>query len=135
MFTHAITRKPANTYTQAITTSGLGAPHITLASYQHEQYCLALQQAGMTVEVLPPDPAYPDSVFVEDTAIVEPDFAVLNRPGALSRRGEAKAILPALEKYFETIFRIESEGTLDGGDICKVEDVYFLGLSERTNPE
>lgn len=135
MFIHAITRKPASSYTQAITTSGLGSPDLTLANQQHEQYCLALQQAGITVEVLAPNVEFPDSVFVEDTAIVEPGFAVLTRSGALSRRGETQAILPTLKKHFDTIFPIEGEGTVDGGDICKVEDVYFLGVSERTNPE
>lgn len=135
MFTHAITRIPATSYPHAITTSDLGQPDLELAFQQHQRYCQALVQAGLQVDNLSPLEAYPDSVFVEDTAIVEPDFAVLTRPGALSRRGEAQATLPALEKYFETIFRIEGEGTLDGGDICKVEDVYFLGVSERTNPE
>lgn len=135
MFTHAITRTPATSYLQAITTSDLGQPDLELTFQQHQRYCQALVQAGLQVDNLPPLEAFPDSVFVEDTAIVEPDFAVLTRPGALSRRGEAQAILPTLEKYFETIFRIEGEGTLDGGDICKVEDVYFLGVSERTNPE
>lgn len=134
-FSYAITRKPANTYTQAITTSDLGAPDLTLARYQHQQYCLALQQAGLTVEILPEMDEFADSVFVEDAAIVEPDFAVLTRPGVLSRRGETEAMLPTLERYFKTIFHIKEEGTLDGGDICKVEDVYFLGISERTNPE
>ena len=134
-FSYAITRKTSNTYTQAITTSDLGAPDLTLARYQHQQYCQALQQAGLSVEILPEMDVFPDSVFVEDAAIVEPDFAVLTRPGALSRRGETEAILPTLERYFKTIFHIKGEGTLDGGDICKVEDVYFLGISERTNPE
>lgn len=135
MFTHAITRKPANTYTLAITSSDLGTPDITIAHLQHEQYCLALQKTGIRVEVLAPDAIHPDSVFVEDTAIVEPDFAVLTRPGVPSRRGEAQEMLPTLEKHFNTIFRIEEDGTLDGGDICKVDDVYFLGVSARTNPE
>ncbi len=135
MFTHAITRSPANTYTQAITTAGLGSPDLALANHQHEQYCLALQQAGMTVEVLAKDDLFPDSVFMEDTAIVEPGFAVLTHPGALSRRGEAQAILPTLKKHFKTIFQIEGVGTLDGGDICKAKDVYFIGVSERTNPD
>ena len=78
---------------------------------------------------------YPDSVFVEDTAIVEPEFAVITRPGALSRRGETQSMLPTLEKHFEQIFIIEADGTLDGGDICKLDGIYFLGISERTNPE
>lgn len=134
-FSFALTRKPANTYTQAITTSDLGAPDLMLARYQHQQYCLALQQAGVTVEVLPEMDEFPDSVFVEDAAIVESDFAVLSCPGALSRRGETEAMLPTLERYFESIFHIQEDGTLDGGDICKVEEVYFLGISERTNPE
>jgi dimethylargininase len=133
-FTHAITRRPANTYTQAITSSDLGPPDIELANQQHTQYCQALQFAGLQLEILPALEAFPDSVFVEDTAIVEPEFAVLSRPGAHSRRDENQEILPTLEKNFELIHRIEADGTLDGGDVCKVNDVYYLGISERTNP-
>lgn len=132
-FTHAITRNPAESYLHGITTAELGLPDLVLALKQHAHYCQALEQADVQVDTLPALKTYPDSVFVEDTAIVEPEFAVLARPGAVARRGEAAEILPVLEGKFERVYQIEGNATLDGGDICKAEDVYYLGLSARTN--
>ncbi len=132
-FTHAITRKPGNSFPFGITTAELGKPELELALTQHNLYCAALTQLGLQVNVLPALEFFPDSVFVEDVAIVEPEFAVLTRPGAIPRRDEAQEMLPVLEQYFKRIYQIEGNATLDGGDICKADDVYFLGLSARTN--
>jgi dimethylargininase len=134
-FTHAITRKPANSFPYGITTAALGKPDLELALTQHNQYCSALVQLGLQVDVLPVLELFPDSVFVEDVAIVEPDFAVLTRPGAIPRRDEAQEMLPELKKYFKRIYQIEGNATLDGGDICKADDIYYIGLSARTNLE
>ena len=134
-FTHAITRTPPNSYLHAITTAELGQPDLEIALQQHNQYCQVLEQAGLQVQALPALEAYPDSVFVEDTAILEPDFAVLSQPGAISRQGEATEMLPVLEENFDRVYQIEGHGTLDGGDICKVEDRYYIGISARTNLE
>jgi dimethylargininase len=134
-FTHAITRKPPESYLHAITTAELGQPDLALTQQQHLQYCQVLREAGLQVDVLPALEAFPDSVFVEDTAIVEPDFAVISQPGAISRRGEAAAMLPVLTEHFKRIYQIEGQGTLDGGDICKVKDGYLIGISARTNLE
>ncbi len=134
-FTHAITRKPSGSYLGAITTAELGQPDLEVTRQQHQQYCAVLKQAGLQVHILPALEAYPDSVFVEDTAIVESDFAVLSQPGAISRRGEAAEMLPVLEQNFERIYQIEGHGSLDGGDICKVQDRYYIGISARTNLE
>lgn len=134
-FTHAITRKPGNSFPYGITTAALGKPDLELALTQHNQYCADLVQLGVKVDVLPALELFPDSVFVEDVAIVEPDFAVLTSPGAIPRRDEAQEMLPVLELHFKRIYQIEGNATLDGGDICKVDDVYYLGLSARTNLE
>lgn len=134
-FTQAITRTPPQSYLHAITTAELGQPDLECAQQQHNQYCQILEQAGLQVRILPALEAYPDSVFVEDTAILEPDFAVLSQPGAISRRGEAAEMLPTLKDSFDRVYQIEGYGTLDGGDICKVEDRYYIGLSARTNLE
>ncbi|PKO15223.1 MAG: N(G),N(G)-dimethylarginine dimethylaminohydrolase [Chloroflexi bacterium HGW-Chloroflexi-10] len=133
-FQFAITRQPAESYIDGITTANLGRPEMPLARAQHAAYVQALTRAGLQVSVLPPTPAYPDSVFVEDAAIVEADFAVLSRPGADSRRGETTDMLPVLAQRFTVRYQIENPGTLDGGDICKVGARYFLGVSQRTNP-
>lgn len=132
-FTNAITRQPADSYPQGISTANLGTPNLKLALEQHTSYVNTLQEVGLRVEVLPPTSTHPDSVFVEDSAIVTSNFAVISRPGADSRRGEITDMEPILAKTFETLYRIKAPGTLDGGDICQVEKHFFIGVSERTN--
>lgn len=84
--------------------------------------------------VLPADDAYPDSVFVEDTAIVLQDLAVITRPGAESRRGESRAIAETLAKY-RPLVHIEPPATIDGGDVLVLDDRIYVGQSTRTNEE
>ena len=134
-FTHAITRRPAASYPQGISTSNLGKPTLTLALQQHAGYVRALQDAGLQVAVLPATEDYPDSVFVEDSSIVTPDFAVVSRPGADSKLGEIEDMQPILAQLFESLYRIIEPGTLDGGDICQVDKHFFIGVSERTNQQ
>jgi dimethylargininase len=83
--------------------------------------------------MLEADLRYPDSTFVEDTAVLTPRGAILTRPGAASREGEVDAIKPAIANFYPVMLRIEAPGTLDGGDICEAGDHFFLGLSHRTN--
>lgn len=135
MFQHAIVRIPAATFRNGLTASGLGAPDYAAALAQHRIYCLALQTCGLKLTVLEPDPRYPDSTFVEDTAILTPKCAVLTRPGANSRSGEVSANRSTIEKFYQDVEEIKSPGTLDGGDICEADGHFFIGLSERTNPE
>ncbi|HET7433633.1 MAG TPA: arginine deiminase-related protein [Thermoanaerobaculia bacterium] len=105
---------------------------VVRASEQHEAYRDALRTLGCEVISLPADDRYPDCVFVEDTAIVLPEFAVLTRPGAESRRGEVDAIADALAPY-RRLARLEAPATLDGGDVLVMDDELFVGLSSRTN--
>jgi len=132
-YTHAIVRPPAATFAQGITSSGLGPPDLALALEQHEGYCRALERLGVSLVRLPADPRFPDSTFVEDTAIVAAGRAILTRPGAHSRAGEVAALGPALGRWFPQLDRIVSPGTLDGGDVCEAGSHFFIGLSERTN--
>ncbi len=67
--------------------------------------------------------------------MVTKNFAVITRPGADCRRGETALIEPFLRFYFDKVFHITSPGTLDGGDICQAEKHFFIGISQRTNPE
>lgn len=131
----AITRAPAASFAQGITTSNLGTPDLDLARTQHAAYEQALRHAGLTVTQLPALDAYPDSVFVEDTAILTSEFALLTRPGADSRRGETAAMQAVLQERFEQRHRLSEPATLDGGDICQAERHFFIGVSARTNPE
>lgn len=137
-FTHAIVRRPCRALINGITSSPeLGKPDYELALQQHDAYVAALEAAGLTVEVLPALEEYPDSVFVEDTAVITPKGVVVDRPGTNERREEAMLMLPTLQKYFteDQIKFITEPGTLEGGDVMMVDDHYFVGKSGRTNDE
>jgi len=132
MFTKAIVRKPAETFVNGITTANLGKPEINLALKQHDAYCEALIKCGLELIVLDADPNFPDSCFVEDTAIVTKDFGIITRPGDKRRLGEEVEIKKVLEPLLKLHF-IEEPGTLDGGDIMQADNKFYIGLSNRTN--
>jgi dimethylargininase len=102
------------------------------ARAQHRAYERALQAAGYRVEQLDSDGTMPDSVFVEDVAVVFDEVAILTRPGADSRRREMPAIAAALAAY-RPLQRIEPPGTMDGGDVLVAGRHVFVGRSTRTN--
>ena len=135
MFTHAITRKPCQNFARGLTTTVSSEPaDYGLMLKQHAAYLEALSAAGLEVIVLDPQPEYPDAHFVEDTAVVTPDVAVINIPGADARQGEEESIVPVLAG-FRKIERIHAPGTVDGGDVLQVGNHFFIGISERTNQE
>lgn len=107
---------------------------LALARVQHAAYERALAQAGCEVLRLPELPEHPDSVFVEDVAIVLDEAAILTRPGALSRRGEVASAAEALRAH-RPLLRLEAPATLDGGDVLALGRTLFVGLSRRTNAE
>lgn len=101
---------------------------------QHEDYCDALRELDVEVRVLPADAAYPDCVFVEDTAIVLDELAIITRPGAASRRGETSVMAEALAPL-RTLVTIEAPGTIDGGDVLHLGRTLYIGRSDRTNDD
>ena len=103
-----------------------------MAAVQHEEYRRLLASLGCEVVRLPADDRYPDCVFVEDTALVFDDLAIITRPGAESRRGETRVIADALESH-RPLVHIEAPATFDGGDVLVTEDRLYVGLSTRTN--
>jgi dimethylargininase len=105
---------------------------LPLAREQHRAYEQALRDLGWRVQSLPEEPELPDSVFVEDTAIVLEEVAVITRPGAASRRPETVSIATELGEYRDLV-RIESPGTLDGGDVLRVGRSIYVGTSSRSN--
>jgi dimethylargininase len=133
MFTQAIVCRPAENFAQGLTTVDLGVPDYRLALTAHEQYCRALQECGLALTCLAADERYPDSTFVEDTAILTPQGAILARPGADSRAGEVKTIAAALSSFYPSLEAITAPGTLDGGDICEADGHFLIGISARTN--
>jgi dimethylargininase len=137
MLTNAIVRPPSANYAQALTTSELGAPNYERALQQHAAYCSALEECGLRLTHLAADERYPDSTFVEDTAVVTDRCAILTRPGAASRAGEVESIAEALAGSYSELHSIHPPGTIDGGDVCEGErggaNHFFIGISRRTN--
>jgi dimethylargininase len=107
---------------------------VAAATAEHETYEALLTQLGATVRRLPPEPSLPDSVFVEDTAIVLDEIAVITRPGARSRRPEIRSVAAALAAH-RPLARIEGPAMLDGGDVLVADRRVYVGLSSRTNRE
>lgn len=105
---------------------------IALARRQHAAYCRALESLGCDVIELPALPSYPDSVFVEDVALVFDEVAIATRPGAESRRGEGDAVHEVLGSL-RPLLQIQAPGTLDGGDVLRIGKRVFVGISARSN--
>lgn len=135
MFQNALVRSPSHSLINGLTTSeALGKPNFNLALEQHQHYINALSQCGVEVTVLPPIEHYPDSCFVEDVALLTEQTAVLTRPGAPSRQGEVNEIESAVMHFYKkNTVRIHAPGTLEAGDILRVNNHFFIGLSARTN--
>jgi dimethylargininase len=102
------------------------------ARAQHRDYQRALEILGCRLLTLPAEPDLPDSVFVEDVAIVLDEVAVLTRPGALSRRAEVAGVAEVLRRY-RPVLAIGAPGTLDGGDVLRVGRTLYVGESARSN--
>jgi dimethylargininase len=100
---------------------------------EHSDYVKALEAAGVKVETLAALDTYPDSMFVEDPARVFTEGAIVMRPGAASRFGEAAEMAPTLKRFFARVIDLPSPGFADGGDILVLQDRVMIGLSDRTN--
>lgn len=105
---------------------------LDVARAQHRNYERTLEDAGCLVQRIDADPEWADAVFIEDTAVVLDEIAVIARPGAVSRRAETPGVERALAAY-RTVKRIEAPATLDGGDVLCVGRQVFVGCSSRTN--
>jgi dimethylargininase len=134
-FQHAIVRTPCPEMVDGITTADLGKPDYEAALGQHAAYIAALRQCGVAVTVLEPDRNFPDSVFIEDAALLTRHCAILTNPGAPSRNGEPATIRDTLEKFYANVESITGAGTVDAGDIMMVGDHFYIGLTDRTNRE
>jgi dimethylargininase len=107
---------------------------IPLAQRQHAQYQSALSSLGCEIVVVPTQPGLADSVFIEDTAFVLEEIAVMLRPGVASRQPEVAGVKSVLQQY-RMLRAIEPPGTLDGGDLLCVGNTIFAGVSTRSNEE
>ena len=108
---------------------------VGLAVQQWGAYVDVLEGAGWTVVEVPGADFCPDAVFVEDAVVIHRDLAIITRPGADSRKPEVLDVEKVVEAAGLTIARIEAPGTLDGGDVLRLGDTLYVGLSARTNEE
>ena len=140
-FTHAVTRAPGASITQGLRDVDTGTPDLVRFQAHHAAYIAALRAEtpkgfrdyfGAEVTELPALDAFPDGVFVEDTALCLPEGAVILRPGAPSRLGEAAAMAPILMQHYGAAATIES-GFIEGGDILVTEREILVGRSARTD--
>lgn len=132
---HAITRTPSAALSRCALTYLARQPiDIGRALEQHAAYVSALEAHGIRVRVLPPEEDLPDAVFVEDTAVVVDECAVITRPGIESRRGEVDTMAAVLAEVRPTV-RIDAPGTLEGGDVLRAGRTLFVGQTARSNAE
>jgi dimethylargininase len=131
----AVTRAVSPTLAQCELTHRPRDPiDVAGAMAEHAVYEETLRSLGATVVHASPEPALPDAVFVEDTALVLDEVAVITRPGAPMRRAEIESIAAVLSAY-RPLLRIQPPGTLDGGDVLRIGRTLYVGLSSRTNRE
>ena len=131
-FNRAIVRSPARSVVNGLRACDFGNPSYEGVKAEHDAYIAALEAAGVSLTVLPPLEAYPDSLFVEDPALLFNEGGILLRPGAPSRAGEVREIAPVLHELFETVIALPT-GFADGGDVLITPDRIMIGLSDRTD--
>lgn len=107
---------------------------LEIARTQHSEYVKALKHLGCDVIELPAEPDLPDSVFVEDMALILPEVAVITRPGADSRKPEAESIARTLAPLIDLVC-VREPATVDGGDVLVVGKNIYVGMSTRSNRE
>jgi dimethylargininase len=131
----AITRQVSSTLDRCALTFLQPQPiNVALAIRQHAGYENSLRDLGLNVQPQRALDRYPDAVFVEDTAVVLPELAIITRPGEPTRRGETEHIAPVLSRY-RPLAQITAPATLEGGDIVRLRKRLFVGLSSRSNQE
>lgn len=132
-FSHALCRRPAKSLINGLRAIDTGQPDYQTFVTDHDDYIKALKSAGAQVQILEALEAFPDSVFIEDAALCLPECAVIMRPGAPSRLGEAEAIIPAISGIYSKVFKIEGPGFIEGGDILTTDKEILVGKSARTD--
>lgn len=138
MFKNVIVRRPGKSLLEGITSAPeLGKPDYELALKQHDNYIDALKSCDVEVTVLEALEEFPDSCFVEDTAVLTRECAIISNPGAATRQKESSYMVDTIKKFYpeDKIEYIKYPGTLDGGDVMMVGDHFYAGLSARTNKE
>lgn len=129
----AFVRGVPRTFAAAVTGTRPDPPlSVELATAQHASYVAALESGGYSIVHIDADDAHPDCLFVEDTAVVIGEHALVTRPGHESRRGEGDAVTSPVGRHVR-LHHATAPATIDGGDVLVVGDRVFVGLSRRTN--
>lgn len=134
-FSKAIVRKPSINLAQGITQANLGLPDYAKACEQHQNYIRFLKQMNVEVIVLDALEQHPDATFVEDVAVLSEECAIITQPQEASRRAEIEGIAPVLSDFYQKIYHISAPGVLEGGDVLRIDNHFYVGLSRRTNHE
>ncbi len=132
-FKRAIIRYPGEAVSTAISSRGL-SPDYHKAKVQHHRYKEVLENLGLKIYALQSLNEYPDSLFIEDPALVFDDTCIILRPGVASRFGESNVLERDIKDIFSKTYKIKS-GKIEGGDILRIGSHFIVGLSERTNEE
>lgn len=132
-FSHAICRLPSRSLVDGLRAVDTGKPNFNLFAKHHQDYVEALESTGAKVTVLDALEEYPDAVFVEDAALCLPQGVVIMRPGAVTRLGEAAAMMPSVAAFYGTVKIVEGPGFIEGGDILTTESEILVGRSARTD--
>lgn len=132
-FNSAIVRTPSASVVDGLRAEDRGNPDYKGVKAEHKAYVAALESVGLNVTVLPELEAFPDSIFVEDPALVFTEGAILLNPGAASRQGESQKISPVLHDLFDNVLELPQTGHADGGDVLVTPESVMIGLSARTD--
>ena len=130
-FTNAIIRKPNKSIQNALSSQYLNPSYEKVLEI-HKNYISSLEEAGLNITLLNSLEQYPDSIFVEDPALIYKKNIIILNPSDSTRNGEAKIIKNEIGKYFEKTLIVE-KGTIEGGDILNINDHFIIGLSNRTD--
>jgi dimethylargininase len=132
-FDHAIACEPSRSVIRGLRAQDRGSPTYEGVKAEHEAYVAALRKAGVKVTVLPALEDFADSIFIEDPALVFTEGAIVLRPGAPTRLGEAAALEPVLRTRFPVVLELPTGGFADGGDVLVTPKRVFIGRSARTD--
>ncbi len=131
----AVVRSISSNYSNALSSYfGTKIPNQEEARGSHSAYVTALRAHGTEVTILPELPKFPDSCFVEDTAVMVDSKAIIPNMGHPSREGEQQAVIDHMSDFTE-IIRMPKGAKLDGGDVIFFDEKYLVGISTRTNKE
>ncbi|RWH21129.1 MAG: dimethylarginine dimethylaminohydrolase [Mesorhizobium sp.] len=132
-FNSAIVRQPSTSVVHGLRAHNRSGPTYEGVKDEHDAYIAAMRKAGVEVTILPSLESFPDSMFVEDPALVFTGGAILLRPGTPSRVDETSKIAPTLRQMFDTVLELPPPGQADGGDVMYTPRGFLIGLSGRTD--